>query len=49
MEKGGAMGSRMDVEMPQYVYASYTNTDVVNNDFYFTIYREAEELSLIHI
>lgn len=44
MEKGGAMGSRMDVEMPQYVYASYTNTDVVNNDFYFTIYREAEEI-----
>ena len=38
------MGSRMDVEMPQYVYASYTKTDVVNNDFYFTIYRESVEM-----
>ncbi len=37
------MGSRMDVEMPQYVYASYTKADVVNNDFYFTIYRETVE------
>ena len=36
------MGSRMDVEMPQYVYASYTETGAVNNDFYFTIYREAD-------
>lgn len=41
------MNSRMDVEMPLFVYASYAKTDVVNNDFYFTIYwEETEQLKM---
>ncbi len=37
------MNSRMDVEMPSYVYASYSESDEVKNDFYFTIYWEETE------